>query len=160
MKGFTLIELLITITIVVLVTGTAIAAYITFNESRQLDIDTRSVLSLLNKVRSRAIFLEYPADCTGLTSFGFESAVGTSGLSDSVRFFANCAEGVRGEETAKVLEAAVFSTAFSMSFLPSSGAIASYEDQTITISSTKGGQKSKNIIVSSVMNSVNRVVDN
>lgn len=158
--GFTLIELLITITIIVLVTGSAIAAYITFNENRQLDVDARTFLSTLNRIRSKSVFLEYPLDCTGLTSFTIESTTGASGLLDSIYTYANCSEGVRGEETIRLFEMAVFSGAFSISFLPSTGAISSYADTPIEISATKGSQRSKTVFVSSVMNSVNRVVDN
>lgn len=158
--GFTLIELLITITIIVLVTGTAISAYITFNESRQLDIDTRSFLSTVNRVRSKSIFLEYPADCTGLISFSLESALGVSGLLDSAYTYANCAEGVRGEETIKVFDSAVFSVPVSMSFLPSTGALANNEDESVNIVTTKGQERSKTVIVNQTMNSVNRVIDN
>ncbi len=160
MRGFTLIELLITITIVVLITGTAIAAYTSFNENRQLDIDTRSFLSLLNKIRSKALFLEYPSDCTGLSSFTIESIEGSSGLVDSVYTYANCLEGVRGEETTKLLQSSVFSSAFSISFLPITGAIATNEDKYVAISTTKGTQRSKTVFVSQVMNTVNRVIDN
>lgn len=158
--GFTLIELLITITIIVLVTGTAIASYVAFNEARQLDVDTRSFLSSLNRLRSRAIFLEFPDECTGLVGFSIESAMGESGLLDSVYTYANCSEGVRGEETIKILESSVFSAPVSISFLPSSGAISTGEDEVVSIVGTKGTQKSKSIIINQVMNSVNRVVDN
>lgn len=158
--GFTLIELLITITIVVLVTGSAIAAYIAFNETRQLDVDARTFLSTLSRVRSKSVFLEYPADCSGLVSFNFESLVGTSGTLDSVYSYAVCSEGIRGEETVKILESSVFLAGFSISFLPSSGAISSGQDLEVTISSVKGVQRSKTIIVNQMLNNVNRVIDN
>lgn len=160
MKGFTLIELLVTITIIVLVTGTALAAYTVFSENRQLDVDTRSFLSTLNRLRSKSVFLEYPADCTGLVSFNIESELGASGLLDTVYTFATCSEGIRGEERVKVFTGAVFAADFAISFLPSTGAIASFTDESITISALKGSQKSKTVFVSQVMNNVNRVVDN
>lgn len=159
MKGFTLIELLITITIVVLLTGTAISAYVTFNENRQLDIDARSLLTSVNRVRSKAVFLEYPADCTGLTSYRYESVLGVSGLLDSVHIFANCAEGLRGEETVKVLDSSTFASAFGFSFLPSTGAIASGTEVQIEINSATGSERSKTVIINQAMSTVNRVVD-
>lgn len=159
MKGFTLIELLITITIVVLLTGTAISAYVTFNENRQLDIDARGLLTSVNRVRSMAVFLEYPADCTGLTSFRYESVLGVSGQLDSVHIYANCSEGLRGEETVKVLDSSTFATAFGISFLPLTGAIASGIDEQIEINSATGSQRAKTVIISQTISTVNRVVD-
>ncbi len=157
--GFTLIELLITITIVVLLTGTAISAYVTFNENRQLDIDARNLLTSVNKLRSKAVFLEYPADCTGLAGFRYESVLGVSGLLDSVYSYASCAEGTRGEETVKILDSSVFGSPFGISFLPSTGAITSGTEEQIEINSTTGSQRSKTVVVNQTMSTVNRVID-
>ncbi len=158
--GFTLIELLITITIIVLITGTAIAAYVTFNENRQLDIDTRAFLSTLNRVRARAIFLEYPADCTSLVSYNLETVLGSSDTLDSVHSYATCLEGVRGSETTKIFETAVFTTPKVISFFPSTGETASGQDELVTIMGTKGEQKSKTVTINRAMNNVNSVFDN
>ncbi len=159
MRGFTLIELLVTITIIVLVTGGSLAAYLTFNENRQLDIDARDFNSLLSRVRSRAIFLEYPDDCTGLTSFQFGSVDGADGLNDSVRYYANCVEGIRGETTEKILTASQFTADFSLVFLPSSGNLASGEDEVVVLQSTKGAQNTKSITISQFLNINNSIGD-
>lgn len=159
-SGFTLIELLVTVSIIVLVTGISLSAYLTFNESRQLDVDVRDFMSMVNRIRSKAIFLEYPDDCTGLNSFTFETVVGQSGNLDSVNYYATCSEGRRGEQTVFVLKSSAFAVGGSVSFLPISGATTSDQNSEFTISLLKGSQKSKRVIISQVMDTGNSVVDN
>lgn len=159
-RGFTLIELMVTVTIVVLVTGISISAYLTFSESRQTEIDAKSFLSAVRKVRFKAIFLEYPDDCTNLSSYFFETVSGTSGVLDSVHYYAVCSQGQRGETTEKVLSTTTFDSATSFSFLPISGNLSSTEDVEVSITTIKGNSMTKKIIVSQSMDTNSKVEDN
>lgn len=158
--GFTLIELLVTVTIIVLVTGISLTAYLTFNETRQLDVDTRDFVALVNRIRSKAIFLEYPSDCTGLASFTLEVVNGSSGSLDSLNSYASCAEGRRGEQVVSVLKSSVFDQAVTVSFLPISGAIESGQDIEFVISLVKGNTRSKRVVISQIMDTGNTIIDN
>ncbi len=159
MRGYTLIELLVTITIVVLVTGTSMSAYLTFNENKRLDVDARNLNTLLNKIRSKAVFLEYPDGCTGLTNFAVSTALNTDGLRTVVRYLANCSEGIVAETTEDILESSTFTADFSLVFLPLTGKLESSADEEITIQSIKGVTKTKRVTINQFFGT-NNIINN
>lgn len=157
MRGYTLIELLVTISIVVLVTGASLSAYLTFNENRQLDVDARNFNVALNKIRSKALFLEYPEGCTGLQNFEALSAVNAKGKKTVLRFFANCNNGIIGDTSEEILNSSYFITDFDLQFLPQSGNLASMADATITLQGEVGNTKTKQIIINQFMGTNNEI---
>lgn len=159
MKGYTLIELLVTITIIVLVTGASMSAYLTFNENRRLDVDAKNLNTLLNKIRSKAVFLEYPDGCTSLTNFAVSTALNTDGLRTMVKYLANCSEGVVGEISEEILESSTFTADFSLVFLPLTGKLESVTDEEIIIQSIKGVTKTKKITINQFFGT-NNVINN
>lgn len=158
MRGFTLIELLVTVTIIVLVTGASIASYLAFNEARQLDVDVRIFLTELNKIRSKARFLEYPDDCTGLTDYTFEVSE-NDGRYNRLSSYATCAEGRRGESVLAVLNSTAFDSAATIKFSPITGNMPGMEDVDLTLRLLKGSQRAKVITVSHLIDTNNEVVD-
>lgn len=157
MKGYTLIELLVTITLIALLTGVSMAAYLTFNENRQLDVDARNFNVSLNKVRAKAVFLEYPDGCSGLSSFQVTTGLNASGERKILRYFANCSTGVVGDVSEEVLESSVFATDFNLVFLPMSGNLFNSADVTITLQSQTGADKIKRVIVNQFMGTNNEI---
>lgn len=158
MKGFTLIELLVTVTIIVLVTGASIASYLAFNEARQLDVDVRIFLTELNKIRSKARFLEYPDDCTGLVDYTME-VVDNGGQLNRLSAYSTCAEGRRGEKVLTTLNSTAFESAFALKFSPITGNLITMEDVDLTLRLIKGSQNAKVITVSHLIDTNNKVVD-
>lgn len=155
MKGFTIIELLVTLTIIVLVTGVSVAGYLRYNENRQLDNDARNFVVLVNKIRSKATFLEFPEGCTGFQSFTVNSGLNGAGERKVLNFFANCSSGVSSTVAEEILSASVFQADFSLVFLAQSGYLQSQADQTVVLQSTKGIPKTKSIIINQFMGSKN-----
>lgn len=159
MRGYTLIELMVTVTIIVLITGGSMAAYLTFNESRQLDIDARAFTTLINKIRSKAIFLEYPSGCTGLNFFSLQSKDNSEGERKIISYFANCNSGSTDPVEEEVLGSSVFTGAFTINFLPLSGNISDGESVEVTIRSLKGEVRTKKITIDPFNNTNNSISD-
>ncbi len=155
MRGYTLIELLVTITIVVLLSGTSIAAYLSYNENRLLDSDARNLNSLLNKVRSKARFLEYPSGCTGLVNFTLSTDLDNEGERKILKYVANCTTGTSEFVSEPVLKSSVFLADFSLVIAPQTGNLEPFTDVDITIKSTKATQKTIKIVVSKLMGNLN-----
>jgi prepilin-type N-terminal cleavage/methylation domain-containing protein len=61
--GFTLIELLVSITILLIVTGGAIAGFMTFRDRREADETARQVLQLFVSAQQKAAVKETPTAC-------------------------------------------------------------------------------------------------
>ncbi len=157
MKGYTLIELLVTITIIVLVTGSSMAAYLTYNENRRLDIDGKNLSAFINKVRAKAVFLEYPKDCSGLINFTVSSELNSKGERTILKYFANCSSGQSSEIHEEVLTSSVMDADLNISFLPISGNTNSQNDVEITIRSTKGTAKIKKVVINQFLGTNNVV---
>lgn len=155
MRGYTLIELLVTITIVVLLSGTSIAAYLSYNENRLLDTDARNLNSLLNKVRSKARFLEYPSGCTGLVNFTLSTDLDSEGERKILKYVANCTTGTSEFVSEPVLKSSVFLADFNLVIAPQTGNLEPFTDVDITIKSTKATQKTIKIVVSKLMGNLN-----
>ncbi len=155
MKGYTLIELLVTITIVVLLSGTSLAAYLSYNENRLLDSDARNLNSMLGKVRSKAKFLEYPAGCTGLLNFTLSTDLDSEGERKILKYVANCTSGTTEPVLEQVLSSSVFLTDFSLVVVPQTGSLEPFVDVEITIKSTKATQKTIKIVVSKLLGNLN-----
>ncbi len=159
MKGYTLIELLVTITIVVLLSGTSIAAYLSYNENRMLDTDARSLNSLLEKVRAKARFLEYPSGCTGLLNFTLSTDLDSDGERKILKYVANCTSGTTEPILEPLLKSSVFLSDFNIVIAPQTGNLEPFMDVDITIKSTKASQKTIKIVVSKLMGTLN-VINN
>lgn len=155
MRGYTLIELLVTISIVVLLSGTSIAAYLSYNENRLLDTDARNLNSLLNKVRSKARFLEYPSGCTGLVNFTLSTDLDSEGERKILKYVANCTTGTSEFVSEPVLKSSVFLADFNLVIAPQTGNLEPFSDVDITIKSTKASQKTIKIVVSKLMGNLN-----
>lgn len=149
-----------TITIVILVTGMSLSAYLTFNEIREIDVDVRSFLTLMSKIRAKAVFLEYPEGCTGLTGYAIQLVEDNSGDLNSVKYYASCAEGNIGEVTEKILGNSVFDSVLGFTFTPITGSITDGEDKTVNVLSTNNSGRSKRVTIGANMDSGNQVTNN
>lgn len=159
MRGFTLIELMVTVTIIVLVTGASMAAYLTFNENRQLDNDARAFNTLISKIRSKATFLEYPDGCTGLNNFVLQIEDNTQGIKNKVTYYASCVSGNSENISEEILSGSEFTANFSIVFEPSTGNIQTGESVEVTIQSLKGTSRTKTITIDPFSNAKNVISD-
>jgi prepilin-type N-terminal cleavage/methylation domain-containing protein len=155
MKGYTLIELLVTVTILVLVTGGSMAAYLTFNENRNLDIDAKNLNTLINKIRSKAVFLEYPLNCTGLQNYQLDSELDSEGRRTAVRFFANCNSGPSTEIHQEILSSSAMIADLNLVFLPITGNLNPLEDEEITLQTINGRLKTKKLVINKFLGTNN-----
>lgn len=63
-RGFTIIELLVVVTIMLIVTGGGIAAFINFNERQAVTTSVREIQTLMRAAQVKARAGEGAADCT------------------------------------------------------------------------------------------------
>jgi prepilin-type N-terminal cleavage/methylation domain-containing protein len=157
MRGYTLIELLITITIVVLFSGASISAYLTFSENRQLDNDARNFNSSLNKIRNKAIFLEYPEGCIGLSSFSVSTGLNASSKRSVLKYQVNCSNKVYDGLDDEVLKSSEFYSDFSIVFLPQTGNISDLVDRTIILQTINDVTKTKNVVIDKFSGTKNEI---
>jgi|CXWL01.1.fsa_nt_gi prepilin-type N-terminal cleavage/methylation domain-containing protein len=69
MGGFTLIEILVSISIIVLISGASLAAFINYLERSQAQSDAQAVANRLRTVQIKATAVEVPAGCTSVSSY-------------------------------------------------------------------------------------------
>jgi len=78
-KGFTLIEVLIAITIMLLVTGGGIAAFVNFNDRQSVQGAARQLQTILRSAQVKARVGEKPgAGCDKLTGYRVQTAANTN----------------------------------------------------------------------------------
>ena len=69
MKGFTLIELLITSTIIILFSGSALAAFLNYQDFRTANDAANSVAERLRTVQIKATATEIPLGCDSVSNY-------------------------------------------------------------------------------------------
>ena len=67
--GFTLIELLVVMTIIIILSGTALATFLNYQQKRQVQDDASAVAGRLRTVQIKATAVEIPAGCDGVTNY-------------------------------------------------------------------------------------------
>lgn len=67
--GFTLIELLVSISIIVLISGASLAAFINYLERSQAQNDAQAVANRLRTVQIKATAVEVPTGCASVSSY-------------------------------------------------------------------------------------------
>lgn len=77
-SGFTLIEVLVAITIMMLMTGGGIAAFITFNDRQSVQGAARQLQTILRTAQVKARVGEKPAGCTKLTGYRVQTTANTN----------------------------------------------------------------------------------
>lgn len=87
--GFTMIELLVVITIIMLLTGGGIAAYITFNDRQNLQNSAKLVQSYIRSAQTKARAGEKPVGCDRLNGY----RIVLTAASSNVVLSAVCANG-------------------------------------------------------------------
>jgi len=142
-KGFTLIELMMVTTIVLILSGGSIAAYLNFNKTESIKNDARNLISEIYRVRTLASTLQYPTGCDSLKGYKIKSDVLLSG----VMVTADCDPTDVIFPTVKLLLGSVFTQAFEMTFLPGSGYLTNGSDQQIVIKNSNEATVTKTITV-------------
>lgn len=77
-SGFTLIELLVTITLSLLVTGGAMAAYNSFNTQQNHIQNSRNVIANIEQAKKRASVGDTPESCTRLDGYEVKATAGSN----------------------------------------------------------------------------------
>lgn len=67
--GFTLIELLVVMTIIIILSGTALTTFLNYQAKRQVQDDASSVAERLRTAQIKATAVEIPAGCTSVTNY-------------------------------------------------------------------------------------------
>lgn len=149
-RGFTLIELLVTISIIVIITMGGLANYFLFDAKQRLRSDAKDLLALIEKVRARAMAMEYPKDCVNFQSY---SVVGTL-INPTLTIKATCNGIDYPDDPVKVMNVSELSEAFTLTFLAQTGETLNRENKTITLVSKRDPNRSIAISIDGV------VVDN
>lgn len=98
--GFTLIELIVSVTIMILLVGSGIAAFITFNDKQQLQGSTKLLQTYLRAAQTKARVGDRPEDCDRL--LGYQVSIPQQ--SNTLTLAAICGE--TGNETEVVIQTA------------------------------------------------------
>lgn len=77
-NGFTLIEMLVTITIMMVVLGGGIAAYITFNDRQKVTTSARELQQFIRSAQVKARVGQTPSGCGRLEAYRVSGASGGS----------------------------------------------------------------------------------
>ena len=67
--GFTLIELLVVVTIIIILSGAALASFLNYQQRRQAQEDAANVADRLRTVQIKAVAVEIPAGCNSVTNY-------------------------------------------------------------------------------------------
>lgn len=69
-RGFTLIELLISVTIIILLSGTSLVAFVNYREVRSVSDEANAVAERLRTIQIKATAVEVPVECVnGVTNY-------------------------------------------------------------------------------------------
>ncbi len=68
-RGFTLIELMVSVTIMILLTGASLVAFLNYLERSQAQGDASAVANRLRTVQIKATAVEVPTGCASVTSY-------------------------------------------------------------------------------------------
>ncbi len=120
---------MITVAIILVLLGGSLTAFLKFNKLQAIEADARQLVSEVNRVRSLAANLQYPAGCTSLTGFNVKSDIDLSGVIVTTM----CNSGNVVVTTPDLLKASVYSAAFDITFSPGSGYLVGGTDQEIQI---------------------------
>jgi len=88
-RGFTLIEMLISVTVMLLVVGGGIAAFLNFNDAQNLQGEGKELVSILRAAQSKARVGDRPDGCTGLSGYAVRGTAQGTG----VQMYAICEGG-------------------------------------------------------------------
>lgn len=132
MKAFTLIELMVTISIILILSGTSVAAYLNFSKSQSMDSDARQVVSELSRIRSLSENLVYPTGCSSLLGYNVKS-VDVGSLRSGIVTTVVCSPASIVGATQKLLSSTYFSAPFDITFMPITGHLQSATDTEISI---------------------------
>lgn len=143
MKGFTLIELIVTITIIVIITVSGLVSYFVFDSKQKTLNEARDFVSLLDKARSSAMTLEYPATCTGLRSY----RVSDGDSAGYLKVEAVCASGTVLVEEKKIFQATDPDINVDVSFLAQTGFLESGVELVIRLTSRDTGSVSRTVTI-------------
>ena len=145
-SGFTLIELMITVTLLLVISGGSLSAYLSFNKSQTMESDAREVVAEINKVRSLAANLIYPTGCVSLSGYSIKSDAAATGLIVT----AVCASGDVVTTAPGLLKSSLFAAPFTVDvlvFAAGSGYLASGTNYVITIKNSDDADTTKKITV-------------
>jgi len=113
--GFTLIELMVTITVLMIMSGLSLSAYLKFNNGQNIQNDSRQLIAEINRVRTLSSTLQYPTGCSGLTGYRIRNTSSTK-----IQVTAECAVPIVYDEVT-ILKTSEFTQNFDVTFLPGSG---------------------------------------
>lgn len=89
--AYSLIEIIVVITIILLFTGMGLAAYGRFNNQRQVDAESKMVLTLLETARSKAMNSDIDAQSLTACEFeGYRLTVNPSAMSRKYSLYIKC----------------------------------------------------------------------
>ena len=141
--GFTLIELMMVTTIVLILSGGSITAYLNFNKTESVKNDARNLISEIYRVRTLASSLQYPTGCSSLKGYNVTSDALLSGVTVT----ADCDPDDVIFPAIKLLTGSTFTQAFDITFLPGSGYLTNGSDQQIVIKNSNDATVTKTITV-------------
>lgn len=144
--GFTLIELMMVMSIILILSGGALAAYLSFNKSQVVGNDARNFASEIARVRSLSANLDYPAGCDSLKGYEVKSSLIDGELS-GVTVTAKCSPAEVIFPVTQALFGSVFSAPFELVFLPGSGYLSTGDDLMITIQNKDDQSITKTVLI-------------
>lgn len=117
-KGFTIIELMVVITLMVLVSSTAIVNVTSFTQNQGILDDTKTLVSEFRSVYSKAIGVFYPPGCDSVSGYTVSMVSG----SKNVTVTAKCSPDIT-ETKQYILKSSTFFANYSFTISSPGGAL-------------------------------------
>ena len=117
---------------ILILSGGAVATYLNFSKSQTVSNDARSFVSEIERVRTMASSLQYPAGCDSLKGYEIKTTLIDSDLA-GLTVTVKCSPADVVFPDIKVLAGSVFSLPFELTFLPGSGYLSAGTDYSIII---------------------------
>jgi prepilin-type N-terminal cleavage/methylation domain-containing protein len=149
-SGFTLIELLIAVSILLLITGSGIASYITLNDRQTLITSAKDLQSYMRAAQKKARSGDKPTGCDTLNSYSLTSAGSSPTV---VTLKAECESGSFSSDTLSFPLSISLQSPLTMQFLVLSGGVTNSgtvvlvgKTKTYTFDVNAGGEITEGVI--------------
>lgn len=125
---------MVVVTLILILAGGSVGAYLSFNKTQSINNDVRTFITEVNRVRTLASSLQYPTGCVSLKGYNLKSTLVSDNLS-GVSVTADCDPEDIVTPPLKILSNSVFTADFDITFAAGSGYITSGTDQLVQIRS-------------------------
>jgi prepilin-type N-terminal cleavage/methylation domain-containing protein len=131
-RGYSLIELMMAVSVIMILSGGALAAFLNFDQRQKMTNDYSNVVTLLKSAYQKSTSGVYPTGCLGLIDYAV--TIPSPSYATGIRVSARCQNDSYHTDHANILSGSVFVSGVSFAYSASSGVLSP-----ITPSALSGG---------------------